>query len=66
MQPWLPGIQPASYYISEFDFENAEKNLTNVKNPVWNLMMKNIIKFLVPIKEQEDFRFNILTQILHL
>jgi hypothetical protein len=50
MQPWLPGIQPASYYISEFDFENAEKNLTNVKNPVWNLMMKNIIKFLVPIK----------------
>jgi hypothetical protein len=28
--------------IAKLDFENAKSNLTNVKNPVWNLMMKNI------------------------
>jgi cell surface protein SprA len=38
-----------------------KSNLTNVKNPVWNLMMKNIyqIQGAYQIK-QEDFRFNIL------
>jgi cell surface protein SprA len=38
-----------------------KSNLTNVKNPVWNLMMKNIyqIQGAYQIK-QEDLRFNIL------
>jgi cell surface protein SprA len=38
-----------------------KSNLTNVKNPVWNLMMKNIYQ--IPGAYQikpEDFRFNIL------
>jgi cell surface protein SprA len=38
-----------------------KSNLTNVKNPVWNLMMKNIyqIQGAYQIKQQ-DLRFNIL------
>jgi hypothetical protein len=31
--------------ITKLDFENAKSNLTNVKNPVWNLMMKIFIRF---------------------
>jgi cell surface protein SprA len=41
------------------DFENAKSNLTNVKNPVWNLMMKKYLSGAYQVK-QEDFRFNIL------
>jgi cell surface protein SprA len=50
----------ASYYISEFILKML-KNLTNVKNPVWNLMMKNIYQIPGAYQvKQEDFRFNIL------
>jgi cell surface protein SprA len=38
-----------------------KSNLTNVKNPVWNLMMKNIYQIPGAYQiNQEDFRFNIL------
>ena len=37
-----------------------KSNLTNVKNPVWNLMMKNIYQVGGYQLKQEDFRFNIL------
>lgn len=38
-----------------------KSNLTNVKNPVWNLMMKNIYQIQGGYQlKQEDFRFNIL------
>jgi cell surface protein SprA len=37
-----------------------KSNLTNVKNPVWNLMMKNIYQIGAYQVKQEDFRFNIL------
>jgi cell surface protein SprA len=38
-----------------------KSNLTNVKNPVWNLMMKNIYQIPGAYQvKQEDFRFNIL------
>ena len=38
-----------------------KSNLTNVKNPVWNLMMKNIYQIPGAYQiTQEDFRFNIL------
>jgi cell surface protein SprA len=39
-----------------------KSNLTNVKNPVWNLMMKIFIRFPSHQVKQEDFRFNILIQ----
>ena len=38
-----------------------KSNLTNVKNPVWNLMMKNIYQIQGGYQlQQPDFRFNIL------
>ena len=38
-----------------------KSNLTNVRNPVWNLMMKNIYQIPGAYQvKQEDFRFNIL------
>ncbi|WP_374505490.1 cell surface protein SprA [Flavobacterium sp.] len=38
-----------------------KSNLTNVKNPVWNLMMKNIYQIPGAYQlKKEDFRFNIL------
>jgi cell surface protein SprA len=37
-----------------------KSNLTNVKNPVWNLMMKTFTKSGAYQVKQEDFRFNIL------
>jgi cell surface protein SprA len=38
-----------------------KSNLTNVSNPVWNLMMKNIYQIPGAYQiKQEDFRFNIL------
>ena len=38
-----------------------KSNLTNVKNPVWNLIMKNIYQIPGAYQvKQEDFRFNIL------
>ena len=38
-----------------------KSNLTNVENPIWNLMMKNIYQIPGGYQlEQEDFRFNIL------
>ncbi len=38
-----------------------KSNLTNVKNPVWNLMMKNIYQIQGAYQlKQENFRFNIL------
>jgi cell surface protein SprA len=38
-----------------------KSNLTNVKNPVWNLMMKNIYQIPGGYQlKKEDFRFNIL------
>ena len=38
-----------------------KSNLTNVKNPIWNLMMKNIYQIPGGYQiKQEDFRFNIL------
>lgn len=38
-----------------------KSNLTNVKNPVWNLMMKNIYQIQGAYQiQQEDFRLNIL------
>ena len=38
-----------------------KSNLTNVKNPIWNLMMKNIYQIPGAYQiKQEDFRFNIV------
>ena len=38
-----------------------KSNLTNVKNPIWNLMMKNIYQIQGGYQlKQQDFRFNIL------
>jgi len=38
-----------------------KSNLTNVKQPIWNLMMKNIYQIQGGYQlQQEDFRFNIL------
>ncbi|MCG9791508.1 T9SS outer membrane translocon Sov/SprA [Flavobacterium algicola] len=38
-----------------------KSNLTNVQNPIWNLMMKNIYQIPGAYQiQQEDFRFNIL------
>jgi cell surface protein SprA len=38
-----------------------KSNLTNVKNPVWNLMMKNIYQIQGAYQvKQQDFRFNIV------
>ncbi|RTZ00338.1 cell surface protein SprA [Flavobacterium sp. RSP49] len=38
-----------------------KSNLTNVRNPIWNLMMKNIYQIQGGYQlKQEDFRFNIL------
>lgn len=38
-----------------------KSNLTNIKNPIWNLMMKNIYQIQGAYQlKQEDFRFNIL------
>ncbi|WPR71794.1 cell surface protein SprA [Flavobacterium sp. NG2] len=38
-----------------------KSNLTNVQNPIWNLMMKNIYQIPGAYQvKQEDFRFNIL------
>ena len=38
-----------------------KSNLTNVKNPIWNLMMKNIYQIPGAYQlKQENFRFNIL------
>ena len=38
-----------------------KSNLTNVKNPIWNLMMKNIYQIPGGYQlKKEDFRFNIL------
>ena len=38
-----------------------KSNLTNVQNPIWNLMMKNVYQIPGAYQvKQEDFRFNIL------
>jgi cell surface protein SprA len=38
-----------------------KSNLTNIKNPIWNLMMKNIYQIQGGYQlKQQDFRFNIL------
>ncbi|MFV8352832.1 cell surface protein SprA [Flavobacterium sp. XS2P14] len=59
----VTGNTPATQAIisQSLILKMLKSNLTNVKNPVWNLMMKNIYQIPVAYQvKQEDFRFNIL------
>ncbi len=53
--------QPTTVSTQSLILKMLKSNLTNVNNPVWNLMMKNIYQIPGAFQlEQEDFRFNIL------
>ncbi|WP_158980898.1 MULTISPECIES: cell surface protein SprA [unclassified Flavobacterium] len=59
----VTGSTPATQAIisQSLILKMLKSNLTNVKNPVWNLMMKNIYQIQGGYQlKQEDFRFNIL------
>jgi cell surface protein SprA len=54
----MTGSTPATQSLI---LKMLKSNLTNVKNPVWNLMMKNIYQIPGGYQlKKEDFRFNIL------
>ncbi len=54
----VTGSTPASQSLI---LKMLKSNLTNVENPVWNLMMKNIYQIPGGYQlKKEDFRFNIL------
>ena len=53
--------QPETITTQTLILKMLKSNLTNVKAPIWNLMMKNIYQIPGAYQlEQEDFRFNIL------
>ncbi|WP_310560761.1 cell surface protein SprA [Flavobacterium sp.] len=59
----VTGTTPADQAIisQSLILKMLKSNLTNVKNPVWNLMMKNIYQIPGAYQlKQENFRFNIL------
>ncbi|MEC5164305.1 cell surface protein SprA [Flavobacterium sp. PL11] len=59
----VTGNSPATTAIisQSLILKMLKSNLTNVKNPVWNLMMKNIYQIQGGYQlQQQDFRFNIL------
>jgi len=59
----VSGTTPADKAIitQSLVLKMLKSNLTNVKNPVWNLMMKNIYQIPGAYQlKQENFRFNIL------
>ncbi|NDP26887.1 MAG: cell surface protein SprA [Flavobacterium sp.] len=59
----VSGTTPADQAIitQSLVLKMLKSNLTNVKNPVWNLMMKNIYQIPGAYQlKQENFRFNIL------
>ncbi|MES2574548.1 MAG: cell surface protein SprA [Bacteroidota bacterium] len=59
----VSGTTPADQTIitQNLILKMLKSNLTNVKNPVWNLMMKNIYQIPGAYQlKQENFRFNIL------
>ncbi|MFV8345080.1 cell surface protein SprA [Flavobacterium sp. ZB4P13] len=59
----VTGTSPSNQAIisQSLILKMLKSNLTNVKNPVWNLMMKNIYQIPGAYQvKQEDFRFNIL------
>ena len=59
----VTGTTPADQSISSQSLilKMLKSNLTDVKNPVWNLMMKNIYQIPNAYQlKQEDFKFNIL------
>ena len=59
----VTGTTPADQAIisQSLVLKMLKSNLTNVKNPVWNLMMKNIYQIPGAYQlKQENFRFNIL------
>ncbi len=60
--PVDPGTgQPTTVSTQCLVLKMLKSNLTNVNDPVWNLMMKNIYQIPGAFQlEQEDFRFNIL------
>ncbi|HEU0135689.1 MAG TPA: cell surface protein SprA [Flavobacterium sp.] len=60
--PGTPGNeQPETVSTQSLILKMLKSNLTNVNDPVWNLMMKNIYQIPGAFQlEQEDFRFNIL------
>lgn len=53
--------QPTTVSTQSLILKMLKSNLTNVSNPVWDLMMKNVYQIPGAFQlEQEDFRFNIL------
>ncbi len=59
----VTGNNPATQAVitQSLILKMLKSNLTNVKNPVWNLMMKNIYQIPGGYQlKKEDFRFNIL------
>ena len=53
--------QPSSVTNQTLIVKMLKSSLTNVNDPIWNLMMKNIYQIPGAYQlEQEDFRFNIL------
>jgi cell surface protein SprA len=53
--------QPSAISTQSLILKMLKSSLTNVEDPVWNLMMKNIYQIPGAFQlEQEDFRFNIL------
>ena len=53
--------QPSTISTRSLVLKMLKSSLTDVENPVWNLMMKNIYQIPGAFQlEQEDFRFNIL------
>ncbi|MCI4442841.1 MAG: cell surface protein SprA [Lentimicrobium sp.] len=59
----VTGTNPSNQAIitQSLVLKMLKSNLTNVKNPVWNLMMKNIYQIPGAYQlKQENFRFNIL------
>jgi cell surface protein SprA len=59
----VTGTNPSNQAIitQSLILKMLKSNLTNVKNPVWNLMMKNIYQIPGAYQiKQEDFRFNIV------
>ena len=53
--------EPGSITTQTLVVKMLKSNLTNVKKPVWNLMMKNIYQIPGAYQlEQQDFRFNIV------
>ncbi|RZJ27651.1 MAG: cell surface protein SprA, partial [Flavobacterium sp.] len=56
-----PNAPPTAITTQSLVLKMLKSNLTNVNDPIWNLMMKNIYQIPGAFQlEQDDFRFNIL------